>query len=157
LGERARILVIDDDESIRKTITSILEEKGYTVDAAENGKEAIRKSKARFYNLALIDIRLPDMEGTKLLTAMRETVPKMVKIIVTGYPSLHNAVEAVNKGADAYVLKPFNVEKTLKIIEEQLEKQKGARKYSEQKISEFIETRVKELETQKTISHKNAH
>lgn len=152
MGERARILVIDDDESIRKTITSILEEKGYTVDAAENGKEAIRKSKARFYNLALIDIRLPDMEGIKLLTAMRETVPKMVKIIVTGYPSLHNAVEAVNKGADAYVLKPFNVEKTLKIIEEQLEKQKGARKYSEQKISEFIETRVKELEEQKTAA-----
>ncbi|MFZ1039480.1 MAG: response regulator [Candidatus Bathyarchaeia archaeon] len=152
MGERARILVIDDDESIRKTITSILEEKGYAVDAAENGKEAIRKSKARFYNLALIDIRLPDMEGTKLLTAMRETVPKMVKIIVTGYPSLHNAVEAVNKGADAYVLKPFNVEKTLKIIEEQLEKQKGARKYSEQKISEFIETRVKELGEQKTTA-----
>lgn len=152
MGKRARILVVDDDESIRRTITSILEEKGYTVDAAENGKEAIRKSKAGFYNLALIDIRLPDMEGTKLLTAMRETVPKMVKIIVTGYPSLHNAVEAVNKGADAYVLKPFNVEKTLKIIEEQLEKQKGARKYSEQKISEFIETRVKELEEQKTTA-----
>ncbi|PIU58762.1 hypothetical protein COS86_07785 [Candidatus Bathyarchaeota archaeon CG07_land_8_20_14_0_80_47_9] len=152
MGERARILVIDDDESIRRTITSILEEKGYTVDTAENGKEAIRKSKTKFYNLALIDIRLPDMEGTKLLTAMKETTPKMVKIIVTGYPSLHNAVEAVNRGADAYVLKPFNVEKTLKTIEEQLEKQKGARKYSEQKISEFIETRVKELEEQKTTA-----
>jgi|CryGeyStandDraft_6_1057127.scaffolds.fasta_scaffold19747_1 DNA-binding NtrC family response regulator len=152
MGERARILVIDDDESIRRTITSILEEKGYTVDTAENGKEAIRKSKTKFYNLALIDIRLPDMEGTKLLTAMKETTPKMVKIIVTGYPSLHNAVEAVNSGADAYVLKPFNVEKTLKTIEEQLEKQKGARTYSEQKISEFIETRVKELEEQKTTA-----
>jgi DNA-binding NtrC family response regulator len=152
LGKRARILVVDDDESIRRTITSILEEKGYTVDTAENGKEAIRKSKTKFYNLALIDIRLPDMEGTKLLTAMKETTPKMVKIIVTGYPSLHNAVEAVNRGADAYVLKPFNVEKTLKTIEEQLEKQKGARKYSEQKISEFIETRVKELEEQKTTA-----
>ncbi len=152
MGKRARILVVDDDESIRRTITSILEEKGYTVDTAENGKEAIRKSKTKFYNLALIDIRLPDMEGTKLLTAMKETTPKMVKIIVTGYPSLHNAVEAVNRGADAYVLKPFNVEKTLKTIEEQLEKQKGARKYSEQKISEFIETRVKELEEQKTTA-----
>jgi len=152
MGERARILVIDDDESIRRTITSILEEKGYTVDTAENGKEAIRKSKTKFYNLALIDIRLPDMEGTKLLTAMKETTPKMVKIIVTGYPSLHNAVEAVNSGANAYVLKPFNVEKTLKTIEEQLEKQKGARTYSEQKISEFIETRIKELEEQKTTA-----
>ena len=152
MGKRARILVVDDDESIRRTITSILEEKGYTVDTAENGKEAIRKSKTKFYNLALIDIRLPDMEGTKLLTAMKETTPKMVKLIVTGYPSLHNAVEAVNSGADAYVLKPFNVEKTLKTIEEQLEKQKGARTYSEQKISEFIETRVKELEEQKTTA-----
>jgi DNA-binding NtrC family response regulator len=154
LGERARILVIDDDESIRKTITSILEENGYIVDTAESGEEAIRKSKIGFYNLALIDIRLPDMEGTKLLTEMKDTIPKMVKIIVTGYPSLHNAVDAVNKGADAYVLKPFNVEKTLKIIEEQLEKQRSARKYSEQRISEFIETRVKELEQQKTILHR---
>ena len=154
MGERARILVIDDDESIRKTITSILEENGYIVDTAESGEEAIRKSKIGFYNLALIDIRLPDMEGTKLLTEMKDTIPKMVKIIVTGYPSLHNAVDAVNKGADAYVLKPFNVEKTLKIIEEQLEKQRSARKYSEQRISEFIETRVKELEQQKTIEHR---
>jgi len=154
LGERARILVVDDDESIRKTITSILEEKGYIVDTAESGKQAIGKSQTGFYNLALIDIRLPDMEGTKLLTGMKDTIPKMVKIIVTGYPSLHNAVDAVNKGADAYVLKPFNVEKTLKIIEEQLEKQRSARKYSEQRISEFIETRVKELEEQKTIEHR---
>ena len=154
MGKRARILVVDDDESIRRTITSILEEKGYTVDTAENGKEAIRKSKTKFYNLALIDIRLPDMEGTKLLTAMKETTPKMVKIIVTGYPSLHNAVEAVNRGADAYVLKPFNVERTLKTIEEQLEKQKGVRKYSEQKISEFIETRVKELESLNDVAVK---
>ena len=145
MGETARILVVDDDKSIRKTLAAILEEEGYIVETAENGKEAIEKSNTQFFNLALIDIRLPDMPGTKLLTAMKETTPKMVKIIVTGYPSLHNAIEAVNNGADAYVLKPVDAESLLKTVEEHLEKQKEARKYSEQKVAEFIESRAQEL------------
>jgi len=143
---RARILIVDDEESIRKTLGAILKEEGYDVRAAKNGKEAIEKSNNEFFNLALIDIRLPDMEGTELLTAMKETTPKMVKIIVTGYPSLHNAIEAVNKGADAYVLKPFNVEDTLREIREYLERQQEERRYSEDKVTEFIRTRAKELE-----------
>ena len=153
MGERARILVVDDDESIRKVIATILEEKGYIVDTAETGKEAIEKSNKVFYNLALIDMRLPDMEGTTLLTAMRETTPKMVKIIVTGYPSLQNAMEAVNKNADAYILKPVRMDKVLNTIKEHLDKQQQAKKYSEEKIAEFIEMRVKQLEDQK-ITHK---
>jgi len=146
MGETARILVVEDNESIRKVLEAILEEEGYVVDTAENGKEAIRKSNAKFYNLALIDIRLPNMEGTKLLTTMKETTPKMVKIIITGYPSLQNAIEAVNKGADAYILKPFDMDNVLNKIREHLKKQQEAKKYSQEKVKEFIETRVKELE-----------
>ena len=146
MGEHAKILVVDDDESIRKVLATILEEKGYLVDTAENGKEAIEKSKKRFYNLALLDIRLPDMEGTELLTAMKETTPKMVKIIMTGYPSLKNAIEAVNKGADAYMLKPLNMDNTLHTIKEHLKNQEQAMKYSEQKVVEFIETRAREFD-----------
>src|SRR3989304_4804261 len=147
MAEPARILIIDDDESIRKTLAIILEEKGYVVDTAQNGREAIEKSYANFYNLALIDIPLPDTEGTKLLSQLRETTPKMVKIIATGYPSLQNALEAVNKGADGYILKPFNMDHVLQTIEEHLRKQQEARKYSEEKVKEFIETRAQELET----------
>jgi len=145
LGGQATILIVDDNKSIRKTLAAILEEEGYTVDTAENAKEGIEKSNAKFYNLALIDIRLPDMEGTKLLTAIKETTPKMVKIIVTGYPSLQNAVEAVNNGADGYVFKPVDAENLLKTIKYHLEKQQEAKKYSERKVAEFIETRAKEL------------
>jgi DNA-binding NtrC family response regulator len=145
LGRGATILVVDDEISIRKTLAAILEEEGYTVDTAENAKEAIEKSNSRFYNLALVDIRLPDMEGTKLLAAMKETTPKMVKIIVTGYPSLENAVEAVNNRADAYVFKPVDAEKLHKTIKELLQRQQEARKYSEQKVAEFIETRAREI------------
>jgi len=155
MGERARILVVDDDETIRKVMSTILKEKGYIVDTAETGKEAIEKSNTNFYNLALIDMRLPDMEGTKLLTTLRETTPKMVKIIVTGYPSLQNAMEAVNKNADAYILKPVNMEKVLATIKEHLEKQQQAKKYSEEKIAEFIEMRANQLEEQKTIRQKS--
>lgn len=145
MAEHARIIVVDDDEGIRKTLATILEEIGYVVDTVENGKEAIERSNAEFYNLALIDIRLPDMEGIRLLTAMKETTPKMIKIIMTGYPSLQNAIEAVNKGADAYILKPLNIDSVLSTIKEHLTKQQEAREYSEEKVTEFIKTRVREL------------
>jgi DNA-binding NtrC family response regulator len=146
LGKRARILVVDDDESIRKTIATILEEEGYSADTAENGKEAIAKSNMKSYNVALIDIRLPDMEGTELLTKIRDTTPRMRKIIVTGYPTIPNAIEAVNKRADAYLLKPFEIAKAIRTVKDQLKKQEEEMRYSEEKVAGFIETRVRELE-----------
>ncbi len=147
--ENARILVVDDDENIRKVLTMIMEDEGYAVDTAETAKKAIEKTRKNFYNLALIDIRLPDMEGIELLTKMKDTTPKMRKIIITGYPTLQNAIEAVNRGADAYILKPFDVNKVLATIKEQLRKQEEERHYSQEKVAEFIETRVKELEVEK--------
>jgi two-component system response regulator AtoC len=154
MGERSRILVVDDDESIRKVLTAVLEENGYAVDGAKDGKEAIEKTSRDFYNLALVDIRLPDIEGTKLIAKMKETTPRMRKIIITGFPSLQNAVEALNKGADAYIMKPFDMDKALQTIKEQLKKQQEEKKYSQEKVTEFIQTRVKELEEEKTIPHK---
>jgi DNA-binding NtrC family response regulator len=149
-SEQARILVIDDDESVRKSLETVLKEEGYGVDVAENGREAIKKSKANFYNLALVDLRLPDMDGIELLTEMRETVPKLVKIIITGYPSLESAIEAVNRAADGYMTKPYTMENLLRTIKEHLKKQEEARRYSEQKVKEFIETRAEEYEAKKS-------
>ncbi|MGQ9624274.1 MAG: response regulator [Candidatus Bathycorpusculaceae bacterium] len=149
MGQNARILIVDDDENIRKVLTTILEDEGYIVEAVENGKKAVEKTKKSFYNLALIDIRLPDMEGTELLTKMKDTTPKMRKIIITGYPTLQNAIEAVNRGADAYILKPFDMEKVLQTINDQLKKQEEEGQYSQEKVAEFIETRVKELSLEK--------
>jgi DNA-binding response OmpR family regulator len=145
--EESRILIIDDEESIRKSLKLALEREGYLADTAENGRDAIRKSKRRLYNLALVDLRLPDMDGIELLTEMRETVPKMVKIIITGYPSLENAIKAVNRGADGYVVKPYTMENLLHEIKERLRKQQEAKKYSEKKVKEFIETRAEEYES----------
>lgn len=148
MGEHARILVVDDDEGIRKTLSAILQDESYEVDTAESGKEAILKSNAGFYNLALIDVRLLDMQGTELLTRIKDTVPRMRKIIITGYPTVHNAMEAVNRNADAYLIKPFDMGKLLFVIKDQLRKQKEEMDFSQDRITDFIETRVRELEAE---------
>ena len=148
MGEHARILVVDDDEGIRKTLSAILQDEGYEVETAESGKEAILKSNAGFYNLALIDVRLLDMQGTELLTRIKDTVPRMRKIIITGYPTIHNAMEAVNRNADAYLIKPFDMGKLLFVIKDQLRKQKEEMDFSQDRITDFIETRVRELEAE---------
>jgi two-component system NtrC family response regulator len=148
LGENARIIIIDDDESIRKILATILEEEGYEVDTASTGKEALQKTNERVYNLALIDMRLPDIEGIDLLLKIKDTTPRMRKIIITGYPTIQNAMEAVNRQADAFILKPFDMEKTLQTIREQLKKQDEEKQFSQDKVTAFIETRAKELEIQ---------
>ncbi|MDH5461291.1 MAG: response regulator, partial [Candidatus Bathyarchaeota archaeon] len=140
--DKPSILIVEDDTNIRKTLNTVLQQKGYSTDTAENGREAIQKSKAKFFNLALLDIKLPDIEGTKLLTTMHENLPKMVKIMITGYPSLENTVEAVNLGAHAYIIKPVKPEKLIKLIEEKLEEQREAEKTTQEKVTEWIKTRA---------------
>lgn len=142
---KARILLIDDDKNIRQTLAIVLQEEGYDVDTAENGKEAIEKSFANFYNLAIVDWRLPDIEGTVLITQLKETVPKMAKIMLTGYPSMNTAIEAVNQHADAFLIKPVDVEELLKKIRELLILQEENKEFCETKIVSFIETRTKQI------------
>ena len=77
---------------------------------------------------------------------MHENMPKMMKIMITGYPSLENAVEALNQGADAFIIKPVKPEKLLALIEEKLEEQSQAEKMTEKKMTEWIKTRVRKLE-----------
>ena len=146
--KKKSILIVEDDKAIIKSLKNILQSEGYSVDTAENGQEAIQKSKEKFFNMVLLDIKLPDMEGTKLLTLMHEALPKMMKIMVTGYPSLENAVEALNLGADAYVMKPIKPEKLLALIEEKLEEQSQAEKMTEGKVTKWIENRVRKIESE---------
>ena len=114
------ILVVDDDKSILRTFTRILQKGGYEIDVAETGKEAMEKAETGRYDIALVDIRLPDMDGTDLLPMMQKTMPKAVKIMITGFPSLEDGVKALDEGADAYLVKPVKPEELLMLIEEKL-------------------------------------
>ena len=107
-------------------LSSILNGEGYSVETAENGKEAIKICEKFPFDAALIDIELPDIKGTELLHRFKELLPKMVNIIVTGHPSVENAVKAVNEKADAYILKPFNVPILLETIKKALKEKTEA-------------------------------
>jgi DNA-binding response OmpR family regulator len=116
------ILVVDDDKSILRTFTRILQKNGYEIDVAETGKEAIEKVDSRHYDLVLVDIRLPDMDGTDLLVKMKKPLQSTIKIMITGFPSLESGVKALDEGADAYLVKPVKPEELLMLIEEKLKR-----------------------------------
>ena len=143
---RKRILIVDDDKAILNSFKDILQSEGYIIDTAETGQEALEKTEAQSYNLALLDIKLPDIQGMELLVEMHEGTPKMMKIMVTGHATLENAVESLNLGADAYITKPVKPEELLRVVGEKLKEQEEAEKMSEEKVAEWIERRIKKLE-----------
>ena len=118
-----RILLVDDDTNIRKILSLILGDAGYVVDTAESGKEAIAKSDANSYNLAVVDVRLGDMECTKLLSRLYETRPRMMKIVLTGYPLSEDALRTLSQGVDGYLAKPVKSDQLLKTVNNLLERQ----------------------------------
>jgi DNA-binding NtrC family response regulator len=104
---------VDDEAGVRNMLFSVLSDEGYSVEVVANGKEAIKICQKSSFEVALIDIELPDIKGTELLKRLKELQPKMVKIIITGHPTLDTAMKAVNERADGYVLKPFEVTELL--------------------------------------------
>ena len=143
----SHVLLVDDDEALRNVLSNILQRAGYSVKSFESGKEAVEASYEEFFNLALIDIHLPDMKGLELLTKLRKTEPKIIKIIITGQASLDTAIEATNKGADGYVVKPFEPKKLLEMIKLKLSKQRQKVEFDEQKVAEYIESRHEWMST----------
>ena len=146
LNEKKRILVIDDDADLRESITMLLNRAGFIVDAVENGQEAIEKSKLNFYNVALIDIVLPDINGIDLLKKLKDINPSIRNIIITGFASLDNAVKALNLGADSYLIKPIAPETLLSTTQKQIKDQEDEATMTQEKVVKFIETRVRSLE-----------
>jgi len=110
------ILIVDDETGVRDMLSSVLNDEGYSVEAVESGKKAIKACEKSSFDVALIDIELPDMKGTELLNRLKKRQPKMIRIIITGHPSIENAMKAVNERADGYLLKPFEVTDLLKMI-----------------------------------------
>jgi DNA-binding NtrC family response regulator len=117
---KKRILVIDDDKSILRVFTRILQRQGYSTETAETGREALERIGSQSYDLALIDVKLPDEDGIDLLGKIKVSKPNMVNIMITGFASMDNAVRALNVGADAYLVKPVNPEELIRIVKDKL-------------------------------------
>ncbi len=120
---KQNILLVDDDKSILRILTRILQKQGYNIHTAETGREAEEKINSQSYDLALIDVKLPDTDGVDLLRKIQATRPNMIKIILTGFASMDNGIKALNSGADAYLVKPVEPTELLKILKEKFEEQ----------------------------------
>jgi DNA-binding response OmpR family regulator len=121
MEKQKNILVVDDDKSILRILTRILQKQGYNTRTAETGREAEEEINNQPYDLALIDVKLPDTDGVDLLQKMQATRPNMIKIILTGFASMDNGIKALNAGADAYLVKPVEPTELLKILKEKFE------------------------------------
>jgi len=145
--QKNTVLIVDDDQAILESSKAIVESAGYAAQTADNARDAIRKAKSDWFDVALLDIELPDMLGTELLERLQEMKPRMIKIMVAGSASLDNAIQCVNLGANAYIVKPFNPADLLRVMEEKLQERRAAERVDEDKVTDFIEERLQKLET----------
>ncbi len=112
-----RILIADDEESMRWVLSKALRKKGFQVDLASDGGQALRQIQEQSYDLAIVDIKMPVMSGLALLEKARELRPDMLVVVMTAESSMKNAVEAMKRGAYDYITKPFDLEVIDAIIE----------------------------------------
>ena len=103
------ILVADDEESMRWVLSKALKKKGFAVDLAVDGDEALKLIRAHTYDLAILDIKMPGLSGLELLDRVRELKSELLVVIMTAEASMKNAVEAMKRGAYDYITKPFHV------------------------------------------------
>ncbi len=122
--QQERILIIDDERSIRKTVGISLESEGYYVDTAETGTEGLEKISTYDFNVILLDLRLPDINGMEILQRVFNDGHDVVVIIITAHGSIDSAVEAVKSGAFHYITKPIDHENMKLLIRKGLEKKK---------------------------------
>ena len=161
--KRLRSLIVDDDATIRDVLSEILMEGGYCVDTAEDGVDALAKVKEDDFDSILCDIWMPGMNGIDLLKEIKKYDPTLPVVMITGYPDVRVAVEAIKEGASDFIAKPVRMEQVEIIIEKLvkerellLENAKLTKKIEKKKTIEELNTKlhkkVRELSTLYSIS-----
>jgi len=112
-----KILVIDDERGVREVLTEYLEREGYKVTAVENGNDALTHVKREAYDLAILDLKLPDMEGAEVLKGIRRFDSEIKVVVLTCYPSIKSAAETAKSQALDYLTKPVNIEELGRIVD----------------------------------------
>ena len=116
-----KVLIVDDDAELRSTLSEILKGAGYHIDEASSGKEAIEKMASKDFDIALLDLMMPKMNGIETLTELKKITPKTKVIMITAFATVENAVDAIKKGASDYISKPFRIDDLLTTIRRVIE------------------------------------
>jgi DNA-binding NtrC family response regulator len=111
-----RILIVDDEESMREFLTAVLSKEGYSVQAVESGKEALEVLGTDTFALLISDLRMPEMSGLELVALARKRHPQLSVVVITAFASLESAIEALRLGASDYIMKPFQVDEILLVV-----------------------------------------
>ena len=109
----ASILVVDDEPLIRDTLAEYLGQEGFAVAACASGEEALARTRERRFDVALCDVQLPDMDGLQLLERLHRVSPETFVLLITAYATVENAVEAFQRGAHDYLMKPILLDEVL--------------------------------------------
>ncbi len=117
------LLIVDDEKGMQETLSEILIEKGYTADTAGSGTEALEKISKDFFNVVLLDIKLPDTSGIEVLKKIKQKAPDTEVVMITAYASLESSINALNEGAYAYILKPFDATSIFRTVKSAVERQ----------------------------------
>jgi CheY-like chemotaxis protein len=141
-----RILIIDDDTEILRVFSKILQLEGYITDTAASGQEALNKAKSSFFDVFLIDIRLPDMEGTEILAELQKSDPTSVKIMVSGQPSTEHAIKALNAGANAFFTKPVDFNILIKNIKDRIQ-ERDSKQRTEKTLDQWVKLRISKVQS----------
>ncbi|MBF8303080.1 MAG: transcriptional regulator, partial [Candidatus Dadabacteria bacterium] len=125
---KQRVLVVDDEDSIRWVLGRCLEKAGYTVEFGENGSEAIRKATSDNFSLIILDIKMPDSNGLEVLKELKLIGIDIPVIIITAQNTVKNAIEAMKRGAYDYIAKPFNLDEVKLTVERAIENHENSKK-----------------------------
>lgn len=117
MAEKNRILVVDDEDALRMVLSAELEGEGYRVSSAGDGAEAINILKTQTFDLILLDIKMPNVDGFEVLKFVKESQPSTKVIMLTGFADLKNAIESKKLGAEDFVSKPYDLVDLLTTVE----------------------------------------
>jgi DNA-binding NtrC family response regulator len=125
-GARGRLLVIDDEEDVREMLEFILSAEGFEVATVDGGLAAVELARARPFDLAITDMRMPGMNGIETLVALKQRDPSLEVLVVTGYASEQTAAECIRLGAYGYLRKPFEIAELRPLIDGALARRAAA-------------------------------
>lgn len=142
MSGNVRILIADDEASLRLVLQTSLNKVGYEVDTAKNGKEALCMAKENHYNVAILDIRMPEMDGLQAFYEIHKIKPNLPIILMTAYGSSETAVDAMKNGAYDYITKPFNLDEVKIIVNRAVHMQELTKEvvYLTQEVKEMSQT-----------------